>query len=124
MSIIGSDKSSFRLPCRGIGLARMEFIINNIIRVHPMALLKFDELEDKSVKKEIERLTEGYEVKADYFVDRLALGIGRIAASQFPDPVVVRQLSPPFQPDLPDPLFGSVLVQFREAEVAVEPDRG
>lgn len=93
MMNIASPAAAFQwwqLPCRGIGLARMEFIINNIIRVHPLALLRYDELEDKAAKKEIQRLTQGYASKADYFIDRLALGVARIAASQYPDPVIVR----------------------------------
>ncbi len=93
MMNIASPAAAFRwwrLPCRGIGLARMEFIINNIIRIHPMALVHYDDLEDKEAKKQIRQLTSGYKDKTDYFVDRLALGIGRIAASQFPESVIVR----------------------------------
>jgi pyruvate,water dikinase len=80
----------WRLPARGIGLARMEFIINNIIKIHPMALLRFDELRDESARAQIERLTRGYENRVDYFVDHLAWGIAKIAASRYPDPVIVR----------------------------------
>ena len=90
---LASPAAAFRwwqLPCHGVGLARMEFIINNIIKVHPLALVRFDELEDAEAKKTIEHLTRGYEDKTEYFVDHLARGIGRIAASQYPDPVIVR----------------------------------
>lgn len=80
----------WRLPCRGVGLARMEFIINNSIKIHPMALLNFKKLRDKKVQKQIEALTLGYRNKADYFVEKLALGIAKIAASQYPDDVIVR----------------------------------
>ena len=80
----------WRLPCQGIGLARMEFIINNIIKVHPMALVRFDELDDDEAKKKIGELTRGYQDKTEYFVDHLAMGIAKIAASQYPDPVIVR----------------------------------
>jgi pyruvate,water dikinase len=80
----------WRLPCKGIGLARMEFIINNIIKVHPMALVEFDKLEDREAKAEISRLTHGYENKPEYFVDHLARGIAKIAASHYPEPVIVR----------------------------------
>jgi pyruvate,water dikinase len=80
----------WRLPVKGIGLARMEFIIDNIIKIHPMALLRFEALTDQKAKRQIERLTAGYEDKAEYFVDRLARGIARIAASQHPHPVIVR----------------------------------
>ncbi len=93
MMNIGSPAAAFRwwrLPCEGIGLARLEFIINNIIKVHPMALVKFAELEDREAKKQIEVLTQGYADKADYFVENLARGIAKIAASQYPDPVIVR----------------------------------
>jgi len=80
----------WRLPSDGIGLARMEFIINNAIKVHPMALACWDELEDDALKRRIERLTRGWDDKASYFIEQLARGIGRIAASQYPAPVVVR----------------------------------
>ncbi len=93
MMNIASPAAAFRwwrLPCRGIGLARMEFIINNIIRIHPMALVHYDDLEDKEAKKQIRQLTRGYKDKTEYFVDRLVLGIGRIAASQYPESVIVR----------------------------------
>jgi len=90
---IASPAAAFRwwsLPCRGIGLARMEFIVNNFIKIHPMALVHFDSLEDRKVQDEIQELTRGYQNKSKYFVDRLALGIARIGASQHPDPVIVR----------------------------------
>jgi pyruvate,water dikinase len=93
MMNIGSPAAAFRwwrLPCEGIGLARMEFIINNIIKVHPMALIKFAELEDQEARRQIEELTRGYEDKTEYFVDNLARGIAKIAASQHPEPVIVR----------------------------------
>ncbi len=80
----------WRLPCHGIGLARMEFIINNVIKIHPMALVKYLELKDKKAGRTIEKMTQGYKQKPEYFVDNLALGIGKIAASQYPDPVIVR----------------------------------
>ncbi len=80
----------WRLPARGIGLARMEFIINNIIKIHPMALLRLDQLQDAEARGEIERLTQGYAHPVDYFVDHLAWGIAKIAASRYPDPVIVR----------------------------------
>jgi pyruvate, water dikinase len=80
----------WRLPCHGIGLARMEFIINNAIKIHPMALVKFSALKDKKARQTIEKLTQAYEDKTEYFVDHLALGIAKIAASQHPEPVIVR----------------------------------
>jgi len=90
---IASPAAAFRwwrLRTQGIGLARMEFIINNIIRVHPMALVHFDAVKDESARREIENLTRGYPTKADYFVDTLARGIAKIAAPHFPHPVIVR----------------------------------
>jgi pyruvate,water dikinase len=93
MMNIGSPAAAFRwwrLPCEGIGLARLEFIISNLIRIHPLALVKFEELKDREVKKQIEALTRGYAEKTDYFVENLARGIAKIAASQYPEPVIVR----------------------------------
>ncbi len=80
----------WRLPTDGVGLARMEFVIANSIRVHPMALVRFDSLKDESAKAEIAALTVGYADKTEYFVDRLARGLARIAASVYPKPVIVR----------------------------------
>ncbi|MGZ8709511.1 MAG: phosphoenolpyruvate synthase, partial [Thermoanaerobaculia bacterium] len=80
----------WRLPVRGIGLARLEFVISEAIKVHPMALVRFDEIHDHATRREIERLTRGYEDKTRYFVEELALAIGKIAASQYPQPVIVR----------------------------------
>jgi pyruvate,water dikinase len=68
----------------------MEFIIANHIKAHPLALMNFDTLEDKAAKWEISQLTARYENKADFFVDKLAHGIGTIAAAFYPKPVVVR----------------------------------
>ena len=81
---------TWHLPSDGIGLARMEFIVSNQIGVHPMALVKFDELADTDAWERIEALTHRYEDKKQFFVERLAYGIGQIAASQFPKPVIVR----------------------------------
>jgi pyruvate,water dikinase len=90
---IASPSAAFRwwrLPCKGIGLARMEFIINNIIKIHPMSLVRYEMLEDASVRREIDELTRGYKDKSEYFVDHLSRGIARIAASQHPYQVIVR----------------------------------
>ncbi|PYK58772.1 MAG: phosphoenolpyruvate synthase, partial [Verrucomicrobia bacterium] len=90
---IASPGGAFRwwkLPCDGIGLARIEFIIANRIRVHPMALAHFDELEDREARRRIDNLTRTYKEKGDYFIDKLAQGIAPIAASQHPRPVIVR----------------------------------
>ncbi|MGJ3262711.1 MAG: phosphoenolpyruvate synthase [Salinarimonas sp.] len=80
----------WRLPTDGVGLARMEFIVSNHIKVHPMALVRFDQVEDKEVRKEIEQLTRGYSSREEFFVDTLARGVARIAAAHYPDPVVLR----------------------------------
>lgn len=86
----GAAFSWWQLPAQGIGLARMEFIINSLIKIHPMALVHYDELEDKDAWKQIRELTQGYPDKREYFVDKLACGIAKIAASQYPHPVIVR----------------------------------
>jgi pyruvate,water dikinase len=80
----------WRLPSDGVGLARMEFVVNNHIKVHPMALVHYDSLKDEAAKRAIEKLTVGYDDRADYFVERLARGLARIAAAHHPDPVIVR----------------------------------
>ncbi|MCP5038095.1 MAG: phosphoenolpyruvate synthase, partial [Rhodobacteraceae bacterium] len=80
----------WRLPADGVGLARMEFVINTSVRVHPMALINFDALKDEKAQAEIEMLTRGYADKRDYFVDKLALGLSRIAAVAYPRPMIVR----------------------------------
>jgi pyruvate,water dikinase len=80
----------WRLPADGIGLARMEFIINNIIKIHPMALVHPERIEDKNVRLQVDELTRGYADYPGYFVDYLSLAIGKIAASQYPKPVIVR----------------------------------
>ena len=80
----------WRIPADGVGLARMEFVVSNHIKIHPMALARFDTLKDEDAKQTIAAMTAGYEDRTEYFVDRLARGLGRIAAAQYPHPVVVR----------------------------------
>lgn len=80
----------WRLPVHGVGLARMEFIINSTIKIHPLALSRFDQLNDREARSRIEELTSDYKDKTEYFVENLARGIAMIAASQYPDPVIVR----------------------------------
>ncbi|MGF1457509.1 MAG: phosphoenolpyruvate synthase [Leptolyngbyaceae cyanobacterium] len=82
--------SWWQLPAEGIGLARMEFIINNLIKIHPMALVHYNQLNDHDAWAVIRDMTQGYKDKRDYFVDKLTQGIGKIAASQYPHPVIVR----------------------------------
>ncbi|MGE5548651.1 MAG: phosphoenolpyruvate synthase [Solirubrobacterales bacterium] len=79
----------WRLPADGVGLARMEFIIANLIRIHPLALVHFDRLAPQA-RAQVAELTRGYADKSAYFVDRLAEGIARIAAAHHPNPVIVR----------------------------------
>ena len=79
----------WRLPAKGVGLARMEFIINNLIKVHPMALLHPDRV-SAADNRHIRELVRGHDNPADYFVDMLARGIGRLAAPFFPHPAIVR----------------------------------
>lgn len=93
MMNIGNPEEAFELsfiPNQGVGLARMEFIINEYIKIHPMALLQFNTLKDEAVKRKIEQLTHGYKNKADFFVDRLAHGVAMIAAAFYPHDVIVR----------------------------------
>ncbi|HUO02905.1 MAG TPA: phosphoenolpyruvate synthase [Rhizomicrobium sp.] len=78
------------LPSDGVGLARMEFIINEFIGIHPMALVHLKNLKNGRAKNKIARLTAGYTEPADYFVQRLAEGIAVIAAAFYPKPVIMR----------------------------------
>lgn len=90
---IGSPDNAFELsflPNDGVGLVRIEFTISTSIRVHPRALIEFDSIEDKTLRHRIDELTVGYSDKRDYFVERLAQGIGKIAAAFYPKPVIVR----------------------------------
>ena len=82
-------KTSF-LPNDGVGLARMEFIISEYIRVHPLALLHPEKVDDPEVRRTIDRLTRGCPDGSAFFVERLSEGIGTIAAAFWPKPVVVR----------------------------------
>ncbi len=82
-------KTSF-LPNDGVGLARIEFILADKIRIHPLALYHFRKIKDKKLKNEIDRLTYGYKDKKQYFIDELAEGISQIAAAFYPKPVIVR----------------------------------
>ncbi len=118
---VGNPQEAFRLaamPSDGVGLARMEFIIANQIQVHPLALIHFDQLEDLATKRKIGQLTQQYDRKSDYFVDKLAYGIGTIAAAFYPKPVIVRMSDfksneyanllggKPFEPQEENPMIG------------------
>lgn len=80
----------WRLPADGVGLARMEFVVTSQIKVHPMALVRHASLKDADAARTIAALTRGYADKTEYFVDRLARGLARIAAAHHPRPVIVR----------------------------------
>ena len=78
------------LPNDGVGLARIEFIINNFIQIHPMALIHPEKIQDPNILKNIEQITIAYADKQAFFVDNLAYGIATIAAAFYPKPVIVR----------------------------------
>ena len=78
------------LPCDGVGLARIEFIISGAIQVHPLALIHFDTLPNGPAKQKIAGLTQNYPDRSAYFVERLAEGVARIAAAFYPRDVIVR----------------------------------
>ncbi|HEY9470267.1 MAG TPA: phosphoenolpyruvate synthase [Propionibacteriaceae bacterium] len=80
----------WRLPAAGVGLARMEFIIENEIRIHPMAVAHPERVKDEESRQQIRALSENYPDPAQFFVERLALGIARLAAPYYPRPVIVR----------------------------------
>ncbi|MBK9533449.1 MAG: phosphoenolpyruvate synthase [Chitinophagaceae bacterium] len=93
MLIAGDPDKAFKLsfyPNDGVGLMRIEFIITHSVQVHPMALVKFNELKDAAVKLQIEALTHHYPDKEKYFVDKLAEGVATIAAAFYPKTVIVR----------------------------------
>ncbi len=93
MMILANPEQAFslaNLPVEGIGLAREEFIIAHHVRVHPLALTRFDQLKDESVKAEIDKLTAGFRPRENYFVQKLAEGIATIAGAFYPKDVIVR----------------------------------
>ena len=93
MMNVANPQEAFRLssiPNDGIGLAREEFIITTYIKIHPMALIDFERLEDRAVRAEIERLTAGYADKSQFFIDKLAQGVAMIGAAFYPKDVIVR----------------------------------
>ncbi|MHC0053064.1 phosphoenolpyruvate synthase [Actibacterium sp. D379-3] len=114
----GAASRWWRLPTDGVGLARMEFVVNNAIKVHPLALTRFDQLTDAGARARITDLTRGYADKPDYFVDKLAMGLSRIAAVHYPNPMIVRMSDfktneyaellggRQFEPDEENPMIG------------------
>ncbi|MBD1831230.1 phosphoenolpyruvate synthase [Cyanobacteria bacterium FACHB-472] len=93
MMNVGNPEEAFSfsgIPNDGVGLARLEFIIANHIKAHPLALINYDKLEDEEAKAKIAEMTVTYEDKPQYFVDKLAQGVARLAAAFYPNPVIVR----------------------------------
>jgi len=91
--ILADPENAFQLsfyPNDGVGLLRMEFIITHSVKVHPMALVKFNELKNARLIRQINKITQGYENKQDYFIDQLSQGIATIAAAFYPKEVIVR----------------------------------
>lgn len=90
---VASPENAFHLskfPNSGIGLAREEFIINNYIKVHPMALINHHNLEDEKLRDDISGIIKGYNSGSEFFVEKLSSGVARIAASFYPNDVIVR----------------------------------
>ena len=93
MMNVGNPEQAFEfsfIPNSGVGLAREEFIINGYIKIHPLALINYNKIKDKSTKNRINELTLAYKDKSQFFVDKLAWGIARIAAAFYPKDVIVR----------------------------------
>lgn len=93
MMILGDPEKAYGYsfyPNMGIGLMRLEFIINSAIKIHPMALVNFNSLKDSAAKKQIEEITFQYSNKKEYFIDKLAQAVGTIAAAFYPKDVIVR----------------------------------
>lgn len=93
MLIVGDPDKAFELsfyPNDGVGLMRMEFIITHSIKIHPMALVKFNEMKEPKVKEQIEEMTRHYQDKKQYFIDKLSQGIATIAAAFYPKDVIIR----------------------------------
>jgi pyruvate,water dikinase len=118
---VGNPDQAFSLaslPNDGVGLAREEFIISSTIQIHPLALVHFDTLPAGPDKDKIAQLTRHYPNKPDYFVDRLAEGVGQIAAAFYPKEVIVRLSDfktneyagllggAPFEPQEDNPMIG------------------
>jgi pyruvate,water dikinase len=92
MMNVGNPSYAFsfsRMPNQGVGLARLEFIISNMIGIHPRALLEFDRLPE-SLKKQLVGTVAGYNSPVDFYVDKLTEGIATLAAAFYPNPVIVR----------------------------------
>ena len=121
MLIIGNPEIAFRnsfLPNDGVGLARMEFIINEYVKAHPMALLHPEKVTDRVDRATLDHLTRHYPNRADYFIEKLSEGIAMLAAAFYPKPVIVRMSDfksneyasliggSSFEPDEENPMIG------------------
>ena len=121
MMNVGNPDEVFTLcqiPNDGVGLARIEFIVSNFVKVHPLALLHPDRVEDPGARRQIEELTAGYSDKPQFFVDTLARGVAMIAAAFYPRDVIVRMSDfktneyanlvggAPFEPHEENPMIG------------------
>ena len=121
MMNVGEPEQAFGfsfIPNDGVGLAREEFIINNYIKIHPLALLYYSQLKDKKARKQINEITIGYKNKVQFYIDKLAEGIARIAAAFYPKDVIVRFSDfktneyanliggQEFEPNEPNPMIG------------------
>jgi len=117
---LGNPEQAYKfshLPCSGVGLARLEFIINNTIRVHPRALLEYDKLEP-ATQQQIDAICAGYPDHPSFYIKRLAEGVSTIAAAFYPKPVIVRMSDfksneyasliggKQFEPDEENPMIG------------------
>ncbi len=90
---LGNPELAFKhsfLPNDGVGLARMEFIITEYIKAHPLALIHPEKVQDTGELEQLKTLTEGYAKAEEFFIQRLAEGVGTIGAAFYPKPVVVR----------------------------------
>lgn len=132
MMIVGDPDQAFafsQIPNDGVGLAREEFIAANFIKVHPQALIHFDRVKNSDARKEIKELTYEYKTKTNFFVDKLAEGVGRLAAAFYPKDVILRTSDfktneyagllggTEFEPDEANPMLG-----FRGASRYYDPD--
>ncbi len=113
---IGNPELAFKtsfLPNDGVGLARMEFIITEYIKAHPMALIHPEKVQDAAEREQLSRLTRNYADAEDYFIQKLSEGVGTIAAAFYPKPVVVRMSD--FKTNEYATLLGGSWFEFDEA---------
>ena len=108
----------WRLPADGVGLARMEFVVSNEVKVHPLALTRYDRLSSPQDRAAVDVLTKGYKDRSDYFIETLARGLSRIAAVWYPNPTIIRMSDfktneyadllggRDFEPDEENPMIG------------------